>query len=174
MLALGPDDAEPRDVFNEAPRKEDRLVEAEASRNANLGTEATLHTTLGDIRIKLFPEECPRTVENFSCVLLSVWLGFWTCVLVACEWLADASTCSVHSRKGTYNDVIFHRVIKNFMIQTGDPLGGSWRVMCVLRHCTHPLRVDVVQVMARVVRASGAANSRMRSTTICATTGLSP
>ena len=58
----------PRDVFNEAPRKEDRLVEAEASKQAVLGKEAVVHTTYGDIRIKLFPEECPRTIENFSCV----------------------------------------------------------------------------------------------------------
>ena len=51
-------------MFNEAPRKEDRLMEAEASR-AVLGEEATIHTTYGDIRMRLYPKECPRTVENF-------------------------------------------------------------------------------------------------------------
>lgn len=43
-----------------------------------------LHTTLGDIHLKLYPEECPRTVENFT----------------------------VHCRNGYYDGIIFHRVIK--------------------------------------------------------------
>lgn len=49
----------------------------------------------GDITLKLFPEECPRTVENFT----------------------------THAKNGYYDNVIFHRVIKGFMLQTGDPLG---------------------------------------------------
>ncbi|KAG1672177.1 Peptidylprolyl isomerase domain and WD repeat-containing protein 1 [Nymphon striatum] len=55
----------------------------------------TIHTTMGDIQCKLFPKECPKAVENFC----------------------------VHSKNGYYNGHIFHRVIKSFMIQTGDPLG---------------------------------------------------
>ena len=50
-----------------------------------------------DIHIKLFPDETPKTTENFT----------------------------THSRNGYYNGVIFHRVIKSFMIQTGDPLGDG-------------------------------------------------
>lgn len=53
--------------------------------------EATIHTTVGDIVIKLFPREVPKTVENFV----------------------------VHSRNGYYDGVVFHRVIRNFMVQTG-------------------------------------------------------
>lgn len=56
---------------------------------------AVLHTSLGDITLKLFPKECPKTVENFC----------------------------VHAKGGFYNGHVFHRVIKQFMIQTGDPLG---------------------------------------------------
>jgi len=83
-----------RDVFNERPSKaEASLLAKPATRK--LGRSAILHTTMGDIHIKLFPEECPRTIENFS----------------------------VHSKDGYYNNCIFHRVIKGFMIQTGDPLG---------------------------------------------------
>eukprot|EP01016_Furgasonia_blochmanni_P040424 TRINITY_DN5159_c0_g2_i3.p1 TRINITY_DN5159_c0_g2~~TRINITY_DN5159_c0_g2_i3.p1 ORF type:complete len:169 (+),score=26.98 TRINITY_DN5159_c0_g2_i3:65-571(+) len=44
-----------------------------------------------------FPDECPRTVENFV----------------------------VHSKNGFYDNLIFHRVIKSFMIQTGDPNGDG-------------------------------------------------
>uniref|UniRef100_A0A1A9UV36 peptidylprolyl isomerase n=1 Tax=Glossina austeni TaxID=7395 RepID=A0A1A9UV36_GLOAU len=54
-----------------------------------------LHTTMGDIHMKLFYKECPKTVENFC----------------------------VHAKNGYYNGHIFHRVIKGFMIQTGDPTG---------------------------------------------------
>ncbi len=56
---------------------------------------ATMHTTLGDIKIKLFGEKAPKTVENFV----------------------------THAKNGYYNGIIFHRVIKDFMIQGGDPLG---------------------------------------------------
>merc|ERR1712107_804305 len=51
--------------------------------------------TVGDIHLDLFPKECPKTVENFC----------------------------VHARNSYYNGQVFHRVIKQFMIQTGDPLG---------------------------------------------------
>lgn len=60
-------------------------------------TNAILHTSLGDIKIKLFPSLVPRTVENF---------------VKLCQ-------------NQYYNNVIFHRVIKDFMIQTGDPLGDG-------------------------------------------------
>jgi len=57
----------------------------------------TLHTNIGDISIKLIPKECPKTVENIT----------------------------THCRKVYYDEVIFHRGIKGFMIQTGDPLGDG-------------------------------------------------
>ncbi len=56
---------------------------------------AVIHTTKGDIKVKLFPEEAPKTVENFV----------------------------KHSKDGYYDGVIFHRVIQDFMLQTGDPQG---------------------------------------------------
>lgn len=58
-------------------------------------TVAIMHTNMGDIEIKLFPEKAPKTVENFV----------------------------THSKNGYYNGLIFHRVIKDFMIQGGDPTG---------------------------------------------------
>ncbi|KAK7868771.1 hypothetical protein R5R35_003621 [Gryllus longicercus] len=87
-------DAE-RDVFNEKPSKEDIISATEASGVQRLYECAIIHTSLGDIHVKLFLKECPRTVENFC----------------------------VHSKNGYYNGHIFHRVIKSFMIQTGDPTG---------------------------------------------------
>ncbi|CAH8433604.1 unnamed protein product [Dicrocoelium dendriticum] len=86
-----------RDIFNEKPTKEEVLAATRDSATAasRLAGSAILHTTLGDIHIRLCPRECPRTVENF--------VG--------------------HSRAGYYNGHIFHRVIKGFMIQTGCPLG---------------------------------------------------
>ncbi len=58
---------------------------------------ATLHTSMGDIHIKLFASETPVTVNNF--------------VFLA--------------RNKFYDGLKFHRVIKNFMIQTGDPNGDG-------------------------------------------------
>ena len=56
---------------------------------------ATLHTNHGPIEVELYPEDAPKTVENF-------------------ERLA---------REGFYDGVVFHRVIPDFMIQGGDPTG---------------------------------------------------
>ena len=59
------------------------------------GPRAIMHTNMGDITIQLYPEVAPKTVENFVTL----------------------------AKKGYYNGLIFHRVIKDFMIQGGDPTG---------------------------------------------------
>ncbi len=56
---------------------------------------ATIHTNHGDIVINLFGDHAPKTVKNFTDL----------------------------AEKGFYNEVIFHRIIPNFMIQGGDPTG---------------------------------------------------
>jgi cyclophilin family peptidyl-prolyl cis-trans isomerase len=56
---------------------------------------AVMHTDKGDIRIELFAAQAPRTVNNFV----------------------------VLARDGFYNNTTFHRVIKGFMAQGGDPTG---------------------------------------------------
>lgn len=71
---------------------------------------ATLHTNLGDIRLELFADQAPRTVANF------VGLADGTK-----EWL-DPRT-GQPGNGPLYSDVIFHRVIPQFMIQGGDPTG---------------------------------------------------
>ena len=56
-----------------------------------------IHTTAGDIKVKLFNKYAPLAVENFI----------------------------THAKYGYYNGTIFHRVIEDFMIQGGDPLGDG-------------------------------------------------
>jgi cyclophilin family peptidyl-prolyl cis-trans isomerase len=60
-----------------------------------MSSTAVMHTNHGDITVELFDEEAPKTVENFK------------------KLAGD----------NFYNGVIFHRVIKEFMIQGGDPTG---------------------------------------------------
>ena len=71
---------------------------------------ATLHTNHGDIVINLFGDHAPKTVKNF--VGLSDGTQDWT----------DPAT-GKPGEGPLYKDVIFHRIIPNFMIQGGDPLG---------------------------------------------------
>lgn len=71
---------------------------------------ATLHTTSGDIRIELYPNHAPKTVRNF--VGLATGTQPWT----------DPTT-GAERTEPLYDGVVFHRVIKGFMIQGGDPLG---------------------------------------------------
>lgn len=71
---------------------------------------ATIHTNLGDIRLNLFGNHAPETVANF------IGLASGTK-----EW-KHPETGEAHTNP-LYDGVIFHRVIKEFMIQGGDPLG---------------------------------------------------
>ncbi|MCR4563243.1 MAG: peptidylprolyl isomerase [Clostridiales bacterium] len=58
-------------------------------------TKIIMRTNMGDIKIRLFDGKAPKAVENFV----------------------------THAKNGYYDGLIFHRVIENFMIQGGDPLG---------------------------------------------------
>jgi peptidyl-prolyl cis-trans isomerase A (cyclophilin A) len=71
---------------------------------------ATLHTSAGDIRLNLYGNQAPKTVQNF--VDLATGAKEWT----------DPRTGQKTNAK-LYDGTIFHRVIDNFMIQGGDPLG---------------------------------------------------
>jgi len=71
---------------------------------------ATLRTSKGAIEIDLFDERAPRTVENF--------VGLATGEQ---EWEHPKTGEQMDSP--LYDDVLFHRVIEGFMIQTGDPTG---------------------------------------------------
>jgi peptidyl-prolyl cis-trans isomerase A (cyclophilin A) len=72
-------------------------------------TEATLHTSAGDIALTLFPQHAPKTVDNF----LGLANG-------SKEWSGQQGD------EPLYQDVIFHRVIEGFMIQGGDPEGTGF------------------------------------------------
>ena len=71
---------------------------------------ATLQTSEGTIVLRLFPDHAPKTVSNF--VELAEGTRQWT----------DPNTRQTSSGK-LYDGTIFHRVIPDFMIQGGDPLG---------------------------------------------------
>ncbi len=73
---------------------------------------AVFETNQGIFEIRLFPDKAPKTVANF--VGLAEGTKEWT----------DPST-GKKLKKPFYNGLIFHRVIKNFMIQGGDPKGNG-------------------------------------------------
>jgi peptidylprolyl isomerase domain and WD repeat-containing protein 1 len=102
LISLCREKSGDRDVFNERPTRDEQSVAATSTGQGHSGpsplaNSATIHTTLGDIHMRLFPQQAPKAVENF--------VG--------------------HARSGYFEGVIFHRVIPKFMIQTGDPLGDG-------------------------------------------------
>jgi peptidyl-prolyl cis-trans isomerase B (cyclophilin B) len=69
----------------------------ETAKMPDASLRAVMHTTKGDIRLTLFPDKAPLTVLNFANL----------------------------AKRGFYDGLTFHRVIPNFMIQGGDPLGNG-------------------------------------------------
>jgi peptidyl-prolyl cis-trans isomerase A (cyclophilin A) len=74
---------------------------------------ALFDTTLGKFKIKLFFGQAPKTVENF--VGLAEGTKNWT----------NPKTKAVMTNAPFYDGLIFHRIIKGFMIQGGDPMGNG-------------------------------------------------
>ena len=74
---------------------------------------AILHTTAGDIRLNLFGDQAPKTVRNFTELASG-----------SREWTNPATRAK--TTEPLYDGTIFHRVIPNFMIQGGDPLGQGY------------------------------------------------
>src|SRR6185437_7181309 len=72
---------------------------------------ATIHTTAGDLVCELLPKKAPKTVANF--VGLATGTKDWT----------NPETHKLEHGVSLYSGTIFHRVIPNFMIQGGDPIG---------------------------------------------------
>ena len=99
-IALGGPAAVAQDTsgcWSEAPNGANGYPQWSAAPNMVIDTsktyQATLETNMGDIVIDLYADKAPTTVNNFVC-------------------LANA---------GYYDIILFHRIIKDFMIQTGDP-----------------------------------------------------
>ena len=95
-----------------ATKKSSTKKKAAATPAATAGPVAVFDTTAGTMRCTLFPKQAPKTVDNF--IGLAQGTKQWKDPL--------------HGNPMTrplYNGTIFHRVIPNFMVQGGDPLGNG-------------------------------------------------
>lgn len=88
------------------------MTDLRDAKEAPVSTYATLKTSLGDVKAKLLPDHAPKTVANF--VGLATGSREWT----------DPKTRSKRT-DALYSGTVFHRVIPEFMIQGGDPLGNG-------------------------------------------------
>lgn len=85
-------------VKNQSSQNQSGIIETDQLQPPEKGqTIAVIKTSLGNIKVKFFPKEAPKAVENF--------IGL--------------------SNNGYYNNLTFHRVMKEFMIQGGDPNGDG-------------------------------------------------
>ena len=99
---------------------------AEAAPNLPPGLYAVIHTSMGTITAELYDKETPNTVRNF------IGLARGTR-----PWL-DPQTKKATNRP-LYDNITFHRVIPNFMIQTGDPTGTG------THNCGFVLKDEIVR-----------------------------
>ena len=83
--------------LNDALTNENAVFPQLSDKVAEDEAEVKITTTEGDITLKLFPKYAPLAVENFL----------------------------THAKDGYYNGLLFHRVINNFMVQSGDPKGDG-------------------------------------------------
>lgn len=96
VFIIGCNDSNSSDMMNnEIQANTNNQEQTEVQEKQKEQTVAVIVTNMGTIELELFADLTPKTVENF--------VGL--------------------AQKGYYDGVIFHRVIENFMIQTGDPTG---------------------------------------------------
>ncbi|NLK44346.1 MAG: peptidylprolyl isomerase, partial [Tissierellia bacterium] len=97
ILSLSGCNKDPVEITDEnGPKEGGEEMVLEQLNMPKAGEEiAVITTNFGEIRIRLFPEVAPKAVENFK----------------------------THAQNGYYDGISFHRVIKDFMIQGGDPEG---------------------------------------------------
>lgn len=93
---------------------------------------AVLNTSMGVIKLRLFPDAAPKTVENFKGLI----------------------------QKGYYNNLTFHRVIKDFMIQGGDPKGdGTGGESIWGKPFTDEFNANLVNIRGSVAMANSGENT---------------
>jgi len=93
-LAIGRAE-EPKKETKEEPKKEEGKTQAkEENKTVNNNEVAVIKTTEGEMVVEFWPDVAPKTVENFKTL----------------------------AQKGFYDGTAFHRIVKGFMIQGGDPL----------------------------------------------------
>lgn len=108
-----------------------------------MSSKATVETNLGSFEVELFGDQAPKAVENFVTL----------------------------AKKGYYNGVPFHRVIKDFMIQGGDPTGtGAGGQSCWGKmfedECKAGLRFDRPGLLAMANRGPNTNGSQFFVTTV--------
>jgi peptidylprolyl isomerase domain and WD repeat-containing protein 1 len=105
--------------MNERPAEDEvqtAVTATTAQRKAALGKTGIIHTTMGDIHVKFFPDEF--VLFNYVVMFIYADVDYCRCPLAV-------ENFTIHAYNGYYNNLIFHRVIKSFMIQGGDPLGNG-------------------------------------------------
>ncbi|NLW52181.1 MAG: peptidylprolyl isomerase [Tissierellia bacterium] len=93
--ATSVDENKTENTENNDNKVEEKMVLNQIDGYKEGNVKVTMKTNMGDIKFILFPDVAPKAVENFT----------------------------THAKNGYYDGVIFHRVIKDFMIQGGDPQG---------------------------------------------------
>jgi peptidylprolyl isomerase domain and WD repeat-containing protein 1 len=100
LFTENPPESAKRDIFNEKASRE-RLTHPVKPRRQTVTKWplfATLHTAMGSIKFRMFGDECPLTVENFVTL----------------------------ARRGYFDGIRVHRVVRDFCVQTGDPTGSGY------------------------------------------------
>ena len=95
LVLSGCNSKEAQESISQTAQTSSVATQSSSTENNKAGEVVVLKTNQGDITLKMFPKVAPLAVENFV----------------------------THVKEGYFNGLIFHRVIKGFMIQGGDPTG---------------------------------------------------